>query len=155
MNQHQQQYEAALDTCDRHAARLAWAMETLANQFPLTPEALERLSAIDLAVMDQFVIRYSKLQDAMGAKLLPAVLDLTQEQGELRTFIDKLNRLEKIGALESADKWQELREMRNQFAHDYPNDPEIQANLLNKAYHLAEDLLSALACVKAFCEPYR
>jgi hypothetical protein len=147
-------FQAHLETCERHAERLAWAMNTLANLFPLSPEALSRLTAIDLAVMDQFVVRYSKLQDAMGAKLLPAVLELTQEQGEMRTFVDKLNRLEKIGALSSADKWQEFREMRNQFAHDYPDDPEIQASLLNKAYQLAEGLLKALDEVKAFSEPY-
>ncbi|GAA3535883.1 hypothetical protein [Zobellella aerophila] len=56
----------------------------------------------------------------MGAKLLPGILELTKEQGALATFIDKLNRLEKIGALSSAEQWLELREMRNQFAHDYP-----------------------------------
>ena len=34
-------------------------------------------------------------------------------------------------------QWLQLREMRNQFSHEYPDDPEIQASLLNKAFALA------------------
>ena len=93
---------------------------------------------MDLAVCDQFITRFSKLQDTMEMKLFPAVLELTRESGELSAFIDKLNRLEKIGAIGSAQQWLTLREMRNQFAHDYPEDPEIQASLLNRAFDLAE-----------------
>ena len=75
---------------------------------------------MEIAVLDQFSTRFGKLQDAMGAKLFPAVLELTKEQGELKAFIDKLNRLEKIGAIQSADDWLLLREVRNTFSHDYP-----------------------------------
>jgi hypothetical protein len=89
---------------------------------------------VDLAFCYHFLSRYSKLQDLMGTKLLPAVLELTYEEGELRSFIDKLNRLEKIGAISSASEWLELREMREQLAQDYPDDHEIQSSLLNKAY---------------------
>jgi hypothetical protein len=91
----------------------------------------------------------------MGAKLLPAILELTKEQGDLAAFIDKLNRLEKIGAIPSAAQWLKLREMRNQFAHDYPEEPAIQASLLNKAFALAEDLLQVLDYVTAYAERYR
>ncbi len=90
----------------------------------------------------------------MGARLFTALLDLLQEPGELDAFIDKLNRLEKLGAISSALLWQRFREMRNQFAHDYPDDPEIQASLLNKGFELAEDLLVSLADVEAFAERY-
>ena len=96
---------------------------------------------MQLAVCDQFVARFSKLQDAMGAKLFPAILELTKEQGNLTAFIDQLNRLEKIGAIPSSEQWLRLREMRNQFAHDYPEDPQIQSSLLNKALDLAEEML--------------
>jgi hypothetical protein len=42
----------------------------------------------------------------------------------------------------------------DQFAHDYPDEPEIQASLLNKGFELAEDLLVSLADVEAFAERY-
>ncbi|MBE0490213.1 MAG: hypothetical protein IBX53_14155 [Halomonas sp.] len=50
-------------------------------------------------MVDQFIMRFSKLQNAIGAKLLPSVLELTKEPGDYPAFIDKLNRLEKIGAI--------------------------------------------------------
>lgn len=147
-------YKGALEVCNVHAERLSWALTELKPRFPITPNALKELSPLELAIFDQFIVRFSKLQDAMGAKLLPSVLELTQEQGELNAFIDKLNRLEKIGAIESADEWLLLREMRNQFAHDYPEEPEIQASLLNKAFGLSERILMILKSVSVFAERY-
>lgn len=90
----------------------------------------------------------------MGAKLFPGVLELTKEPGELKAFIDKLYRLEKIGAIPSADAWLLMREIRNMFSHDYPDDPALQAGILNKAYELAAQLLDVLNGVKAFVKPY-
>lgn len=90
----------------------------------------------------------------MGTRLFTSVLDLLQEPGDLDVFIDKLNRLEKLGAIRSASSWQQFREMRNQFAHDYPDDLEIQVGLLNKGFELAESLLDSLADVEAFAKPY-
>lgn len=147
-------YQGIVDICQLHAERLQWAKETLRPLFPLDAQQLERLSPIDLAVFDQFIVRFSKLQDVMGAKLFPAVLELTKEQGELTTFIDKLHRLEKMGALDSAAGWLELREMRNQFAHDYPTDPELQAGLLNEAFQKANELLQTLEKVMQFAQIY-
>ena len=147
-------YQGALEVCQIHAERLRWAMGELNPCMPISAAELDNLSPLKLAIFDQFVVRFSKLQDAMGAKLLPAVLELTQEQGDLNAFIDKLNRLEKVGAIESVDEWLELREMRNQFAHDYPQDTEIQASLLNRAFILSERLLTILHQVNLFAERY-
>ncbi|MHB8849396.1 MAG: hypothetical protein ACYC43_13265, partial [Burkholderiales bacterium] len=69
-------------------------------------------------------------------------------------FLDKLNRLEKIGAIPSAERWLLLREMRNQFSHDYPDDPALQSAMLNKAYELANDLLAVLGRIEAFAKKY-
>ncbi|MCH8538856.1 MAG: hypothetical protein LAT66_13925 [Alkalimonas sp.] len=142
------------DICQTHAERLRWAMNELEQRKPFTPETLGKLSQLELAIFDQFIVRFSKLQDAMGAKLLPAILELTHEEGELASFIDKLHRLEKIGALSSSNQWLKLREMRNQFAHDYPDDPEIQASLLSKAFDMATVLLNELEHVLSFAEKY-
>ena len=90
----------------------------------------------------------------METKLFPAVLELTKESGYLAIFLDKLNRLEKIGAISSVEQWLILREMRNQFFHDDPDDPALQVALLNKASLLVEDLLSILEQIEFFSQPY-
>jgi hypothetical protein len=39
-------------------------------------------------------------------------------------MLDVLHRLEKLGLIYSIEIWQEVRLVRNRFAHDYVNDPE-------------------------------
>ncbi len=149
-----QVFNGIVEICQTHAGRLCWAMGQLEVKKPITAQTIQHLTDNDFAIFDQFIARFSKLQDAMGAKLLPAVIELTHEEGELTTFIDKLNRLEKMGAITSADQWLMLREMRNQFSHDDPDDPEIQAALLNKYFNMAEQLLLALDLVLLFSKKY-
>lgn len=147
-------FQGILAICDKHAERLSSALNHLYSKYPFTPDIIHNLDDIELAFCDQFLVRYSKLQDFMGVKLLPATLELTYEPGDLAAFIDKLNRLEKIGALPSAAEWLELREMRNQLAHEYPDDPAIQSSLLNKAYKNSQRILEILTHVKAFAVKY-
>ena len=140
--------------CDRHADRLNWAMTQLQNHIPFTGYTLKHLNDVELAILDQFSTRFGKLQDLMMVKLFPAVLEITKEPGELKAFIDKLYRLEKIGAIASADDWLLMREARNSFSHDYPDDQELQAASLNKAFELATLLLEVLNGIKGFVRPY-
>lgn len=140
--------------CETHARRMLWAKRVLQAVLPLNADRLHGLDDTKVAVVDQFVGRFAKLQDAMGAKLLPMVLELTKEQGDLEAYLDKLNRLEKIGALPSVDEWLELREMRNAFAHDYPEDSELQAAILNRAFAAADRLVEILHLVKGFAARY-
>lgn len=140
--------------CETHARRMLWAKRALQTVLPLNADRLHELDDAQVAVVDQFVGRFAKLQDAMGAKLLPMVLELTKEQGDLEAYLDKLNRLEKIGALPSVDEWLELREMHNAFAHDYPEDSELQAAVLNRAFAAADRLVEILRHVKGFAARY-
>ena len=143
-----------LKTCERHADRLQWAMQQLQIVVPFSSERLTQLTEIELAILDQFSTRFGKLQDAMGAKLFPEVLELTKEPGDLKAFIDKLYRLEKIGAIPSADEWLLMREIRNSFSHDYPDDLMLQAAMLNKAYEFAAQLLDVFMGIKDFIQLY-
>jgi len=147
-------YVEILKLCQRHADRLQWSMNEMATHLPFSADSLNHLTDVEVAILDQFSTRFAKLQDMMGAKLFAAVLEITKEQGELDAFVDKLNRLEKIGAIPSAEKWLLLREMRNAFSHEYPDDPEIQAAILNKAFMLASELIATLEGMKKFAGRY-
>jgi len=147
-------YVEILKICQRHADRLQWSMKEMNGHLPFTAESLDRLTDMEIAILDQFSTRFAKLQDVMGMKLFSAILELTKEQGELDAFVDKLNRLEKIGAIPSAEDWLVLREMRNAFSHEYPDDPEIQAAIINKAFMLAGKLIAILKGVEVFAVRY-
>jgi hypothetical protein len=94
---------------------------------------------------DQFVLRFTKLQDAIGARLLPAVLSFLQEPYEDRPMLDKLHRLEKLGFLPNVELWNALRAIRNHFAHDYPQDDALKAAYLNEAVSAVPQMEALLA----------
>jgi len=121
---------SALAECEQHQRRLHSAWQEAVTFSPLQDDFSEELSEEQIRTLDQMVFRFGKLQDAIGARLLPATLQLVQEWRDHEPFLDKLNRAEKLGMLPSAEEWQLLRELRNQTAHEYPDQPEIvKANL--------------------------
>jgi len=134
--------------CQRHFHHLRHALDSIADKLPLTGRRLALLDDDAIQALDQFVLRFGRLQDAMGARLLPATLAVLQEPFEDRPMIDKLNRLEKLGFLASSDRWQQLRAIRNRFSHDYPDDPEKNAALLNMAIRSVDDISAILTRIE-------
>ncbi|MCL5427350.1 MAG: hypothetical protein M1154_17330 [Gammaproteobacteria bacterium] len=116
--------------CQRHRHFIDYALSSLETSLPLTGERLALLSDAEIQSLDQFVLRFGKLQDAIGARLLPSVLLYLQEPYEDRPMLDKLHRLEKLGYIEDSEQWQALRILRNRFAHEYPDDPDKNAAIL-------------------------
>ena len=56
----------------------------------------------------------------MGSRLFPQTLEALVEPVADQAFIDILNRLEKLGILDSALSWVQLRKVRYDIAHEYP-----------------------------------
>jgi len=111
----------------------------------MTAAALRLLNDEAVQDWDQFILRFTKLQDTMGARLFPALLDYLQEPYEDRPMLDKLHRLEKLGFIPKLEDWQGLRVIRNRFAHDYPEDDALKAAYLNEAVDAAHTLRAMLA----------
>jgi uncharacterized protein with HEPN domain len=47
------------------------------------------------------------------------------------SMIDKANMLEKFGIIDSAHHWMGLLKLRNNLTHEYPDLPEVTADILN------------------------
>lgn len=101
-----------------HCHFIDYALSSLETSLSLTGERLALLSDAEVQSLDQFVLRFGKLQDAIGARLLPSVLLYLQEPYEDRPMLNKLHRLEKLGYIEDSEQWQALRMLRNRFAHE-------------------------------------
>lgn len=94
--------------------------------------------------LDAFVTRFSRLQDTVGDKLIPALLELTGE--ERGPAIDNLNKAEKFGWIDSADEWMLYRKLRNQMVHEYIEDTVVLTDALAAGRDFIPTLLrSALA----------
>lgn len=125
---------SALEECKKHIQRIDTALKFLEPFFPFTQDRLNTLSDERIAVVDQFLYRFAKLQDCIGLRLMPTVYSLLESDTAAHPFIDILNRLEKLGVLTSAADWQYFRSLRNNFAHEYPERQEDIINGVNALY---------------------
>jgi hypothetical protein len=124
-------------TCRTHREALLEALEDL-HQRNLSAADLERLNKEDRRLLDQFAYRYTRLQDDMGARLMPAALRAMGEEIAAMPVLDRLSRLEQLGWLPSADEWADLRRIRNEFTHDYPETPPERFERLQLAIASAQ-----------------
>ena len=139
-----------IDECKAHRKRLEQAKEKCAPFFPLTSIAYSELKDDQVEHIDQMVYRFTKLQDALGAKLFPAVISQLKSDADALPFIDVLNSLEKAGAIPEAKEWITLREIRNQLVHDYGDDPEAGSTNLNMVFDKVESLVTVWETTRAF-----
>lgn len=70
-------------------------------------------------MLDAFVSRFGRLQDTLGDKLIPALLRASLEK--TGSQLDNLFRAEKLGWIDSAEHWIEVRSLRNRLVHEYMN----------------------------------
>jgi len=146
----QEKLKAELEICAIHEDRLKIAIKHLSLILPLTPRIFEAPQDNNLAFLDMVTTRFAKLQDALGKKVFPLILKLTGDFDEQETFIDRLNRLERLGVIDSVQKWQELRDIRNIIAHEYENDLNALCKGLNYFIEKCDPLLEMLGNIKKY-----
>ena len=120
--------------CELHQKRIEHALNKLKKFMPLTPQNYKTLDNEQVEALDQFLFRFAKLQDTIGQRLFPGVLEILEEPVKERSFLDRLNRLEQLKIIESKEQWLNLRNMRNILAHEYENDPQGMSEALNLVY---------------------
>ena len=138
----------SLALCQGHADALQDALQDI-HALAMNVDDYTALSKQDRRLLDQFAYRYTRLQDDIGVKLMPAVLKVLGEDAALMSAIDRFARLEQLGWLASADEWQTLRQIRNQFTHDYPDNPIERFERWQAAVHAAAQLTSVLASFRS------
>ncbi len=124
---------------DIQSTRLKDALIQVNKLLPLFAAVLANLPTDKLAFLDMMTTRFGKLQDIIGLKIFPIILNLLEEDAV--AFIDKLNKLEKLGYIEDANWWVELREIRNKIAHDYPDDHDLICSHISVVIVKAAELI--------------
>lgn len=97
------------------------------------PDLAERVEA--------FVSRFGRLQDTVGDKLLPALLDALGEKSS--AVIDNLDRAERLELIQSADEWMTIRSLRNQMIHEYVEDMLVLTSALQTGHAFVPVLVAA------------
>jgi len=139
-----------LHECNQHKKRLLSAQSRLNDLVPLTAEQYSNLDDLHISTIDQMIFRFSKLQDTLGDKVLPSILELSGENVKSMTVIDRLNRLEELELLYK-DDWMALRKDRNEIAHEYSFNQEEVVEGINLIFQKTGSLLNIYNDVYNYC----
>lgn len=96
--------------------------EMLTRKDIFDPRIFTRLSASEKAYLDAYLKRFSAIQDFLGAKIFPLLLEVAGIG--VSRMSEVLFMIEKEGIIDSFEQWVELREIRNALEHDYPDNLE-------------------------------
>jgi len=139
---------SALWECDRHRAAIDEALSEWQALVTPSSQALEQDSSLR-RLTDQIIYRFTKLQDAMGERLLPAVLGWLREPHEAWPMRDRLDRLEKLGYLD-VETWLQWRDVRNRLAYEYPDAADQRYAAVLAAMAAAGAMVAAFVHCKAW-----
>lgn len=123
---------------------MQYARDSLKNIFPFDTKSFKELSPEQVSRTDQLIYRFSQLQDTIGNKLFPLILEGLGEYTSNMPFIDILNTLEKLSIIEGAEEWLSLREIRNLVTHEYSGNEQEMVDALNELYQQAQVLSSTM-----------
>jgi hypothetical protein len=106
----------------------------------LQPDQHETLAA--------FRIRFSEYQEHMG-KTMKAIA--VEEEKPSEPFTAVLLYMEKLGCIDSVDRWKDIRELRNAVNHEYEDDPSVLHEFFAQMVQSAPELLHWHEQLNAFC----
>lgn len=109
----QKHYEALRDYC-----RLIEKLSAAKNVFEV--DVFTAMPPEEKAILDAYLKRFASLQDFLGAKIFPLLIEISGI-GTVK-MSEVLFMMEKEGVVDSFDNWMELREIRNELEHDYPDE---------------------------------
>ncbi len=144
----QKDIKRVVEEIEKHQKRMVYYRSKIEMWGDISEEFFENPELVE--TIDAFIFRFSKMQDSMGENLFPLTLSLLGEEVKKKPFIDLLNRLEELELLESAEKWIELRKLRNAITHTYPWETEVLIKLLKEALKQSRNLERILENFKTF-----
>lgn len=134
---------------DKHIQKIKIAKKNLQNIIPLSLESYNIIDDIQASFIDQMIFRFTKLQDTIGEKIFPGILELLGEDIKSKSFIDRLNRLEEL-ELVNKNQWLRLRKDRNEIAHEYSFNQEEVIDSINLIYDLSEEIFAIYHKIKKY-----
>jgi len=135
-----------LDHLARMRGYLLYSQEQISKLLPiqdwaqLQPDQHESLAA--------FRVRFSEFQEHMGKTMKAIALE---EEKPSEPFTAVLLYMEKLGCLDSVERWKEIRELRNAVNHEYEDDPQVLHDFFQAMLATAPELLRWHDQLLEFC----
>ena len=129
-------------TADMYVARMEQAFEKINHKIPLTIDIFYSLTIEEIGLFDAISMRFTKLQDLIGGRIFPLILEIIEEDTPKQTYLDRLNKLEQLHFLDNAYTWRTWRDLRNDLTHNYAtNDATKLVDDINAIMQASRDLL--------------
>ena len=106
---------------NKHIELINEALEYLQGRLPI--DHYQTLTNTEKFALNALIFRFSKLQDLLGSKIFRHYLEFSGYDTTEKSFYDILKEIEKEGIVD-IDTWDELRQYRNQIAHEYPEEED-------------------------------
>jgi len=100
--------------------------------------------------LDALTSKFSRISDILTQKVLKSLVLLTREDAP--TFVDRMNLCEKLGIISSATDLIEIRDLRNQIAHEYltENLTEIYEDCMALSGKLLTEIKTANKAIQKY-----
>jgi hypothetical protein len=149
MNPLREKIRSALTEQDGNFVHLHNALAKLKPALPILPASFDDPDLVEH--IDQMIFRFTKIQDGIGRRLIPLLVEMLEADTSEMTFIDKLNRLEKLGLL-APGEWNVYRKIRNDLTHTYPEESEDLVDAINQATAMIGQLEASFIKMRSFCQ---
>lgn len=123
-----------------HLDKIDYSLSYIIPIIPLSLESYKKIDKSAVTYLDQILFRYMKLQDLMGKKMFPSLLEALDEDISEFVMKDILNRLEFLNVLD-AQEWLILRSFRNGVTHEYPGEEQVLVDSINNIINSIPTLL--------------
>jgi hypothetical protein len=122
-------------------------------------KSLEKCQSLDLTAhrsfemeesLDALTSKFARVSDIFTQKVLKSLVLLTREDAP--TFVDRMNLCEKLGIISSATDLIEIRDLRNQIAHEYltENLTEIYGDCMVLSGKLLAEIQAANTAIERY-----
>ncbi len=146
MTEHLRLLAKQLTHLQRMRQYLEYSAQRVHHILPITD--WQDLSLGQHETLAAFRVRFSEFQEHLG-KIMRAIA--IEEEVEVERFGAVLAFMEKLGIIETTDRWKLIREMRNAMNHAYEEDPDRLTQCFVETVQATPELLNYFQRLLTFC----
>lgn len=125
---------------------LAYSTQRAQRILPITN--WRALSLEQHETLAAFRVRFSEFQEHLGKTMRAVAIE---EEVEAERFGSVLALMEKLGVLESAERWKLIRELRNAVNHEYEEDADRLTQFFTEIVEATPELFGCHQRLLDFC----
>lgn len=125
---------------------LDYSAQRVQRILPIT--SWKALSLEQHETLAAFRVRFSEFQEQLGKTMRAIAIE---EEIEVERFGSVLAFMEKLGIIETAERWKFIRELRNVVSHEYEENPERLTQFFAETLKATPELFEYFQRLLSFC----